>query len=70
MKKATLTYEEAMKRIEQIVGDIENGRLDIDHLTPALKEAQQLLSFCKERLTKAEAEVEQLLPTDTYHEQE
>ncbi|MBR4936530.1 MAG: exodeoxyribonuclease VII small subunit, partial [Bacteroidaceae bacterium] len=29
MKKATLTYEEAMKRIEQIVGDIENGRLDI-----------------------------------------
>lgn len=64
MKKAALTYEQAAKRIEQIVADIENGTLDIDQLSPALKEAQQLLTFCKERLMKAEAEIEQILPTD------
>lgn len=70
MKKASLTYEDAMKRIEHIVGEIEGGRLDIDSLSPALKEAQQLLAFCKERLMKTEAEIEQLLPRDTHHEQE
>ena len=56
-----LTYEEAMKRLEEIVMKIESGEMDIDSLAANLKEAKKLVEFCKERLTKAEAEVKKCL---------
>ena len=56
-----LTYEEAMKRLEEIVKKIESGEMDIDSLAANLKEAKKLVEFCKERLTKAEAEVKKCL---------
>lgn len=71
MKKATPTYEEALRRIETIVGRLEQGDVDIDELGPRLKEAQELLAFCKGRLLKAETEVKQLLsPSTDSHGQE
>lgn len=56
-----LTYEKAMKRLEEIVKKIESGEMDIDSLAANLKEAKKLVEFCKERLTKAEAEVKKCL---------
>lgn len=71
MKKATPTYEEALQRLETLVGRFEQGEIDLDSLGPRLKEAQELLAFCKGRLLKAEAEVKQLLyPDSDTHEQE
>jgi len=71
MKKATPTYEEALQRLETLVGRFERGDVDLDSLGAQLKEAQALLVFCKERLLKAESEVKQLLYPDTdTHEQE
>lgn len=71
MKEATPTYEEALQRLETIVGRFEQGNIDLDSLGTQLKEAQALLAFCKERLLKAESEVKQLLYPDTdTHEQE
>lgn len=57
----TLTYEAAMKRLETITREMEAGEVPIDLLATKLKEAQQLLSFCKDKLTRAEAEVQKLL---------
>ena len=34
-----MKYEEAMKRLEQIVSDIENNKLDIDLISDKIKEA-------------------------------
>ncbi|NLV52181.1 MAG: exodeoxyribonuclease VII small subunit [Bacteroidales bacterium] len=56
-----MTYERAMKRIEEIVKQIENGEMDIDSLTANLKEAKELVTFCKDKLTKVETEVKKCL---------
>ena len=37
------TYEQAMKRLEEIVSRIDSNELDIDSLSVNLKEAQELI---------------------------
>jgi exodeoxyribonuclease VII small subunit len=61
MDTEKLTYEDAMKRLEILAGEMENGTIPIDLLAEKLKEAQQLLAFCKDKLTKADEEVKKLL---------
>lgn len=56
-----MTYETAMERLEALAREMENGDIVIDELAAKLKEAQQLLSFCKDKLTKADEEVKKLL---------
>ncbi|MCM1311905.1 MAG: exodeoxyribonuclease VII small subunit [Bacteroides sp.] len=60
-KKVSMTYEQAMKRLEQIVSQIENGQMDVDSLAASLKEAKELVDFCKGKLLKAEKEVKNIL---------
>ena len=56
-----LNYTQAMQRLEEIVAKIESGEMDIDSLTDNLKEAKELVNFCKEKLTKVESEVKTIL---------
>ena len=56
-----LTYEMAIKRLEQIVAKIENGEMDVDALASSIKEAKHLAEFCKEKLTKVQNEVKKCL---------
>ncbi len=56
-----LNYTQAMQRLEKIVAKIENGEMDIDSLTDNLKEAKELVNFCKEKLTKVKSEVKTIL---------
>lgn len=56
-----MKYEEAMKRLEQIVSDIENNKLDIDLISDRIKEAQELIKFCKDKLYKTDEEIQKLL---------
>lgn len=56
-----MTYEEAMRQLEKIVSDIEEGKLDIDLISERLKQAQQLITFCKDRLYTTEQDVKQVL---------
>ncbi|QFQ13376.1 exodeoxyribonuclease VII small subunit [Pseudoprevotella muciniphila] len=55
------TYTEAIERVEEIVSELESGQLDIDDVSTRLKEAQQLLKFCKTRLNKVENDVKKIL---------
>ncbi len=66
MAKKEPTYEEALLRLQQIVDGLENNELDIDSLSERLKEAQDLLKFCKTRLQKVEKDIKKVLD----HEQE
>ena len=66
MKKDELTYEAAMQQLEEIVAGFEQGNLEIDQLSNKLKEAQELLKYCKTRLLKVEKDVKKILD----HEQE
>lgn len=61
MKKDKLTYEEAIHRIEEITKKVESGEMDIDSLATNLKEVKELVQFCKEKLTKVEADVKKIL---------
>ncbi len=55
-------YEEAVRRLEEIVAKIENDEYDIDELAANLKTAQQLIKLCRDKLTKTDAEIKKLLP--------
>lgn len=56
-----MTYAEAMKRLQAIVSAVESDELDIDQLTVKLKEAKELIAFCKDKLTSTSDEVKKIL---------
>ena len=56
-----LKYEQAMRALEAIVRKMENNELDIDMLGAELKRAQTLIKICKDKLTKADNEVKNVL---------
>ncbi len=60
MKQPT-TFEEATARLEAIVRKMEDGQLNLDEITSQLKEAKQLMKFCRDKLTKTDKEVNNIL---------
>ena len=59
-----LNYEEAVKQLEDIVAKMENDELDIDQMSGQLKVAQRLIKQCKDKLTKADAEINKILDNE------
>ncbi|MCQ2213978.1 MAG: exodeoxyribonuclease VII small subunit [Bacteroidaceae bacterium] len=59
--KKDITYEQAMSQLTQIVQKIESGQMDIDSLASNLKDAKELITFCKDKLTKVEKDVKKIL---------
>ena len=53
-------YEETFARLQEIVRKMEGGQLDIDQITAHTKEAQELITLCKKRLTETEKEIDKL----------
>ena len=53
-------YEEAFAQLQDIVRKMENDEYSIDEIAVQLKEAQRLIKFCKDKLSKTEAEIRQL----------
>lgn len=62
--KEDISYEAAVKQLENIVAQLENDVLGIDKMTEQIKTAQKLLKLCKDKLTKAEKEVDEILKDD------
>ena len=56
-----MKYEEAINKLESIVSMMESGKLDLDQLEEKLKEAQQLIKLCRDKLTKTDEEISKLL---------
>ena len=55
-----LKYEQALAQLETIVRKMEANEYDIDELAAQLKTAQRLIKFCKDKLTKTEAELQKI----------
>ena len=55
--KEVQKYEEALAQLETIVRKMEAGEYDIDELAAQLKAAQRIIKFCKDKLSKTEAEL-------------
>ena len=61
MAEENESYAQAMEKLENIVSAVEKGELDIDQLSEKLKEAQKLVSFCKDKLYKADEEIKKIM---------
>lgn len=59
-----MNYEDAVKRLEEIVKKMESDELGIDQMAAQLKEAQQLICLCKDRLTKVDADIKAVMDVD------
>lgn len=68
MTAKNMTYEKAMTRLEQIATQLENNELNIDQLSKALKEAQELLDFCRNKLHQADADINKMLDAFQHEE--
>jgi exodeoxyribonuclease VII small subunit len=61
----TMKYEEALAQLETIVRKMESNEYDIDELAAQLKTAQQLITFCKDKLTKTDAELQKIMTSNS-----
>ena len=56
----SLTFEEAVKSLEKIVSDMENGDLSLDKTIESYTQVIELLKLCKGQLSKAQKRVDVL----------
>lgn len=56
----TLSFEVALAELEQVVADMESGKLSLEDALAAYKRGAELLQACRERLTDAQQQVKML----------
>lgn len=61
MATKKISYSEAMTEIEEILEKIESEELDVDELAEKVKRVSVLLKTCKDKLTKTNEQVEEIL---------
>ena len=59
-----ITYAEAMAEIEEILAKMNDNELDIDQLGAYVERATTLITLCKEKLLKAQKQVEKVMQPD------
>ncbi len=60
IKVDSLTFEEALAKLETIVDSMENGNIALDALISQFEEGDLLLKYCNKRLNQAELKIEKL----------
>ena len=53
-----MNFERAMDRLEQIVDEMESGKMMLEDLIVRYEEGMKLVGICQERLTSAEKRIE------------
>lgn len=60
-KNEDMTYEEAVKRLEEIVRRLEDGEIPLEESLNAFQEGIALSHYCRKKLAEIEYRVEYLL---------
>src|SRR5260370_39706619 len=55
---AAVNFESAMDRLEEIVEEMETGKLPLEDLLVRYEEGRNLVKICQERLARAEQKIE------------
>ena len=55
------TFEEAVKRLEEIVGQLEDGEIPLENSLTLFEEGVKLSRFCRTKLDEAEKRISLLL---------
>lgn len=58
---AELSFSQAMEQLEAVLHRIEGDEIDIDQLGTELGRAAKLLEVCREKIRRAEIEVQQIV---------
>ena len=58
---ADIKYSKALEKLEDIIRKIEDEEIDIDELSEKVREAASLVKVCKDKITKAEVEVKEVV---------
>jgi exodeoxyribonuclease VII small subunit len=61
MNQETLSFEKAFERLEQILGQMNSGKIPLEESLKLFEEAEKLMRLCGERLSVAEKKIEQLI---------
>jgi len=64
MKQEAPSYEESLKRLEELVGQLETGKLSLEQSIAAYEEGKKLSKFCLDRLKDAQNKIQLLLEKD------
>jgi len=59
-----IPFETALKKLENIVKNLENGDLSLEDALKQYEEGVRMADFCTKRLTDAEKKVEVLMKTN------
>jgi len=59
--KEANNFEEALKRLEEIVGELEQGEIPLEETLSLFEEGVNLSRFCRKKLDEAEKRVDLLL---------
>lgn len=59
-QKQKLSYELALRELQEIVNYLQEENLGMDDLTEKVARATELLNYCREKLRETEASVEVL----------
>lgn len=58
---AEVTFEQQMRELEELVGQLEHGELSLDDALKAFEQGTKLVNACKAQLAQAEMKVEQVI---------
>lgn len=61
MAKKEIGFNEAVKSIEEILRNIEEGEPDIDQLSENVKKAAELIKICRTKLRETEEKIDGIL---------
>ncbi len=62
------SYEEALKRLKEIVNQLEEKEIKIDNLSDTVIEAKELVDFCRKKLDKTEEDIQRIIEPEEENE--
>lgn len=67
-EETTLTFEEAMEKLETIVERLEEGDVPLEEAITIYKNGMELSKLCHDKLKNVEEQLTQILTTDGHKE--
>jgi exodeoxyribonuclease VII small subunit len=59
--KTDLTYSDAYAKLEELVAQLEEGNIPLDQLSLKVKQANELISICENKLRNIQTEVSETI---------
>lgn len=60
-----IKFEDAMARLDEILKQLETGKLELEDSINRYKEGMELIKYCKSKLTSYEADIAKVVITES-----